>query len=82
MEDVLDADRQGEEGRPVRGVGPAFQERAFLAAQALEAAFLGQEGAQPGLALGEVRLQAVEGAYPVDCRRLSAASFTASTMCW
>jgi hypothetical protein len=82
VEDVLDADGYTEERGPVRGIGPAIVERCLLPAQALEAPFFGQEGPQLGLALGEEGLETVETAHPADDRRLSAASFTASTMCW
>jgi hypothetical protein len=82
VEDVLDADGNAEEGRPSRGIGPAGAERFLLPAQALEAPLLGQEGLEPGLALGEQGLEIVKTNQGIDDRRLSAASFTASTMCW
>src|SRR4029079_19040334 len=49
--------------------------------QALEPPFLGEEGPDLRLPPGEVRFETVEGAQR-PARRLSAASFTASTMCW
>ena len=65
----------------MRGIGPAGVEGFLLPAQALEAPVLGQEGPQLGLALGKPGLEGVETAQLADDRRLSAASFTASTMC-
>ncbi len=82
VEDVLDPDRDTEKGRLRPGAGPVLLERRGFPAQALEPQLLGQKSPHLGLAHREERLQAIEIVHARDCRRLSAASFTASTMCW
>ena len=79
VKDVLHPHGDAEEEGPARFIGPAGLERLHLPAQPLEAPLLGEEGAHLGLAPGEARREIV---HPSASRRRSAASFTASTMCW